>query len=94
MGFYGRKLIRRLQDEYGMKFPDDIRISPYHPGWATRSAGGFIWTFWSMDNITFNNIGSQHTVRECAMAKSISVNVNGWGDVFIDINSDTVPIKE
>jgi len=87
MGFYGRKLIRRLKDEHGIEFPGDIQIRPCRPGWSTRSAGGFNWTFQSTENVGFNNVGSQHTVRECAMGKTISVRHYRWGDTFIDIDS-------
>lgn len=85
MGFYGRKLIRRLRDEHGVKFPSDVRIRPCRPGWSTRSAGGFTWTFESTENTRFNDVGSQHTVRECAMAKVIVIRSTEYRDTFIDV---------
>lgn len=85
MGFYGKKLIRRLQNEYGIGFPDDIEIRRCNPGWSTLSAGGFKWTFQSTENVGFNSFGSQHTIRECAMAETITISAQRWGDVFIDI---------
>ena len=84
MGFYSKKLIRRLQYEFGIKFPADIKIRPCRPGWATRSAGGFNWTFQSAEQPGLNDIGSQHTVRECAMAKTIRIYYTGF-DAFIDV---------
>ena len=84
MGFYSKKLIERLKNEFKIKFPDDIRIRPCRPGWSTRSAGGFNWTFESKDQAQFNNMGSQHTVKQCAMASKIKINYTGF-DAFIDI---------
>jgi len=85
MGFYTRRLIRRLKDEKGLKIPDDIGICRCNPGWSTLSAGGFKWTFKSYDNPWWNDVGSQYTIRECAMAKQLFLNSNGWGDTFIDL---------
>ena len=85
MGFYSKKLIGRLKDEYGFEFPNDIQIRRCNPGWSTISAGGFRWTFQSIEDILFNSVGSQHTVKECAMAKKYVIRTQRWGDVFIDI---------
>lgn len=85
MGFYGKKLIRRLENEHEIKFPEDVKIRPCHPGWSTLSAGGFKWTFQSTEDVGFNDMGSQHTVRECAMAKTIVISGSRWGDCYIDI---------
>lgn len=87
MGFYGRKLIRRLREEFGLKIPDDIRIRPCRPGWATRSSGGFNWTFESKTRPEFSCVGSQHTVRECAMADQLAIDSQDF-DCFIDIVKD------
>ena len=84
MGFYGRKLIRRLMEEFGIKFPKDVTIRNCRPGWSTLSAGGFKWTFHSYENATLGGLGSQSTVRKCAMAQELSIS-RVCGDTFIDV---------
>ena len=58
----------------------DERIRPCRPGWATRSAGGFSWVFESEEACP--TVGSQYTVRECAMAPILTVH-DQMNDVFL-----------
>ena len=88
MGFYGRKLVRRLFEENGLELPSDVSIRPCRPGWSTRSAGGFNWVFESKIKPWFGDVGSQYTVRECAMAPTLTVSSGRCGDTFIDPEDD------
>lgn len=81
MGFYGTKLVHRVREELNIDLPDDVRISPCRPGEATRSAGGFSW-FFESEKFLVQCVGSQFTVRECAMASSLSTTQEGF-DIFL-----------
>lgn len=88
MGFYGKRLCRRLRDEFGWELPGDLRICPCRPSWATRAAGGFSWVFQSDENVGYSSIGSQWTVRRCAMAPRLEISVCDH-DRFIDPYDDS-----
>jgi len=85
MGFYGKRLVSRLRQQMDCDVPDDLRIRRCNPGWSTLSAGGFKWTFESYSHPEWNNVGSQYTVCECAMAEELFLRHTHWGDTFIDI---------
>ncbi len=81
MGFYGKKLVQRVREELNINLPSDVRIRPCRPGPATRSAGGFSWVFES-EETWLQTVGSQYTVRECAMTPILTVGHEGY-DVFL-----------
>ncbi len=84
LGFYSRKLIERCRSELGIDLPDDVYIYRTRAGWNNLSAGAFRWTFESKTNpLMCNNIGSQHTVKECARAARLVID-NSREDVCID----------
>ncbi len=90
MGFYGRKLVHRVREELKIDLPTDVRIRPCRPGWATRSAGGFSWIFES-DVTWLGSLGSQYTVRECAMSPKLTVGSDGHDAFIVPNDSEYCP---
>lgn len=87
MGFYTKKLIRRLIQK-GVVFAPNVTIRCLRPGPAGRSAGAFNWVFEPVPDgggvRAGGELGSEHTVRECAQADILTLRITHWGDVFID----------
>lgn len=85
LGFYSKKLIARCKAELGIDLPCDVWIYRTRAGWNGLSAGAFKWTFWSETKpLVCSNIGSQYTVKECAMATLLTVD-HALDDTCIDI---------
>lgn len=84
MGFYGKKLMKRLEAEQGITLTDNTTIHRCRPGPAGRSAGAFNWVFEPSPVGGGGDLGSVETVRECAMASKLDLRKTHWNDVFID----------
>ena len=85
MGFYSKKLIRRCREELNIALPDDVIVRCCRPSWSSRSAGAFSWVFESKKKPMFSgagDIGSQYTVRECAMSETLVASTEQY-DVFL-----------
>lgn len=82
MGFYGRKLVKRLKKDFDYSIPKDLKIKKCNPGPHQRACGDFSWRFHSWSDPSWLRLGSQFSVRKCAMAETLGIADLGRG-VFI-----------